>query len=154
MHENAGDPMIPSRLLCRIAAAAAMLLPAGAGADGLEAGLWKVVNHPVINGVATPEQQNMRCLTPEAVADLDRTFSPVSRTTNSECESVEHELTPQRLRWHLRCTGQLDMDVAGEFVFETPERYTATISTQASMLGRLMQSSRVSIEAQRIGECQ
>ena len=56
---------------------------------------------------------------PTEVADLDKTFSPVSRTTNSTCERVEHELTPQRLKWRLQCKGQLDMDVAGEFVFET-----------------------------------
>ena len=88
-----------------------------------------------------------------SVADLDKTFSPVSRTTNSACEQVEHESTPQRLKWRLQCTGQLDMDVAGEFVFETPHRYTATLTTEASMAGKLMQKSRVTIEAQWIGEC-
>src|SRR5262245_43925444 len=70
----------------------------------------------------------MRCLTPEAVADLDKTFSPISRTTNSTCERVEHESTPQRLKWRLQCTGQIDMEVAGEFTFDSPEHYTAVIT--------------------------
>ena len=67
----------------------------------------------------------MCCLMPEAVADLDTTFSPVSRTTNSSCERVEHELTPQRLKWRLQCSGQIDMDVQGEFNFDSPEHYVA-----------------------------
>src|SRR5262249_24044495 len=111
-----------------------------AGADGLRAGQWKTSQSAEINGVAGPLQQNMRCLTPEAVADLDKTFSPVSRTTNSTCELTEHELTPQRLKWRLQCTGQLDMDVAGEFTFDTPEHYTAVITAQSSMQGRLLQT--------------
>jgi hypothetical protein len=125
-----------------------------AHADGLKAGLWRVTNTPQLNGVTTPPRQNMRCLTEADVSDLDKTFSPVSRTTNSTCERIEHESTPQRLKWHLKCTGQIDMDVAGEFLFDTPEHYTATVDSQASMLGRVMQSSHVKIDAQRVGECQ
>ena len=136
-----------------VAGIAALAVPPDANADGLQAGLWAVRQSPVINDITGPIQQNLRCLTAEAVADLDKTFSPVSRTTNSACERVEHESTPQRLKWRMQCTGQLDMDVAGEFVFETPQRYTATLTTEASMAGRLMQKSRVTIEAQWIGEC-
>jgi hypothetical protein len=127
--------------------------PLPAPADGLQAGLWSVRQAPVINDMTGPIQQNLRCLTPEAVADLDKTFSPVSRTTNSACEQVEHESTPQKLKWRMQCTGQLNMDVAGEFVFENPQRYTATVTTEATMAGKLMQKSRVTIEAEWIGEC-
>ncbi len=126
---------------------------AGACADGLRAGQWQTLQTPEINGVAGPAQQGTRCLTPEAVADLDKTFSPVSRTTNSTCERVEHESTPQRLRWRLQCTGQIDMDVVGEFTFENPEHYAATITARSFMQGRLMQSVRTSIEGQRTGDC-
>jgi len=133
---------------------AAMLVAAGACADGLDAGLWRVTNKAEINGAATPPAQNMRCLTAADVADLDKTFSAQSRTTNSTCERVEHEFTPQRLKWRLQCTGQLDMDVAGEFRFEAPDRYTATVTAQASMLGRVVQTVRTEIDAQWVGECQ
>ncbi len=139
-------------------AAILALVPGFAGpparADGLQAGLWRVLNKPVINGITGPEQQNMRCLTPEAVADLDKTFSPVARNANASCDLVEHEMTPQRLKWHLQCTGQLNTDVTGEFVFDAPEHYSATISTKASMAGQQLQASQVTIEATRVGECQ
>lgn len=122
-------------------------------ADGLQAGMWRLLTSPEINGVAAPPRESARCLTPEAVGDLERTFSPIARTTNSECERVVHESTPQRLKWRLQCTGQLDMDVAGDFVFERPDRYTATIVASSSMLGKPMQSVRTTIEAQRVGDC-
>jgi hypothetical protein len=126
----------------------------GAGADGLRAGQWQTVQTPEINGMVGPAQRGTRCLAPDAVADLDKTFSPVSRTTNSTCERVEHESTPQRLKWRLQCTGQIDMDVMGEFTFDSPEHYSATITARSFMQGRLMQSVRTSIEGQRVGECQ
>jgi hypothetical protein len=122
-------------------------------ADGLEAGLWKVTNRPEINGNAGPQAQNMRCLTANDVKDLDRTFSPVSRTTNSTCEQAEHESTPQRLKWRLQCTGQIDMEVAGEFIFDTPVHYSAIVTARSFMLGRLMQDTRTTIEGERVGDC-
>ncbi len=61
-------------------------------------------------------------------------------------------MTPQRLKWRLQCKGQLDMDVAGEFLFRD-DRYSATIVASSSMLGKLMQEVRTVIEAERVGEC-
>jgi Protein of unknown function (DUF3617) len=135
--------------------AAALLLAAApnARADGLRAGQWKTLQSPEINGMAGPVQQNMRCLTPDAVADLDKTFSPVSRTTNSACERTEHEVSPQGLKWRLQCKGQIDMDVAGEFTFDSPEHYSATITARSSMQGRVMQDVRTTIEGERVGDC-
>ncbi|HEY4405581.1 MAG TPA: DUF3617 family protein [Xanthobacteraceae bacterium] len=124
-----------------------------ARADGLRPGLWRVLSRPVIDGVAGREQENTRCLTPADVADLEKTFSPVGRS-NSTCEMVEHELTPRRLKWHLQCTGNLDMDLTGEFLFDAPEHYTATITTRSAMLGHQMQAGRMTVEGQRVSECQ
>jgi hypothetical protein len=131
-----------------------LLGTAFARADGLQPGLWRVLSRPVIDGVAGREQQSTRCLTPADVADLEKTFSPVGGTVNSTCEMVEHELTPRRLKWHLQCTGQLNTDVTGEFVFDAPDHYSATVSTKAAMAGQQIQASQVTIEATRVGECQ
>ena len=140
----------------RVAALAVLVLLSTpfARADGLQPGLWRILSRPVIDGVAGREQQNTRCLTPADVADLEKTFSPVGGTINSTCEMVEHELTPRRLKWHLQCTGQLDMDLTGEFLFDAPEHYFATITTASSMLGRQLQAGRMTVEGQRMGECQ
>src|SRR5262245_44610752 len=94
--------------------AAAMVATAavGARAEGLEAGLWRSIQTPTLNGIAGPPRETMRCLRDADVNDLKRTFSPVYGTTNSACEQVEEEFTAQRLKWRLQCRGQLDMDVA------------------------------------------
>jgi hypothetical protein len=129
------------------------LIASGASAQELKEGLWKVVTTPEINDVAGPDQETMRCLTSDDVNNIEATFSPNSRTTNSTCETTEHELTSQHLIWHLQCKGKIDIDVAAEFIFAAPEHYTATITTQASMLGNQIQHSRAAIEAQRVGAC-
>jgi uncharacterized protein DUF3617 len=141
-----------SLILSCLVVSAAWAVP-GAHADGLDAGLWRSVQTPTLNGNPGPPRETMRCLRDADVNDLDRTFSPVYGTTNSACEQTEHEFTPQRLKWRLQCRGQLDMDVAGEFVFERRDRYTATIVASSSMLGKLMQETHTRIEAERVGEC-
>ena len=136
---------------------AAVLVTAGprnGQTDGIEAGLWRSIQTPTINGTTGPPRETSRCLREADVADLKRTFSPVYGTTNSACEQVEDEFTPQRLKWRLQCRGQLDMDVAGEFIFERRDRYTATIVASSSMLGKLMQEVHTRIEAERVGECE
>jgi len=130
-----------------------LLSSATAGADGLQAGQWATLQRTDLNGVAGPMQPGGRCLTEEAVADLDKTFSPVSRTTNTTCERTEHELTPQRLKWRLTCTGQIDIELTGEFIFDRPDHYSATITSRSSMLGRFMQESVTFVEGLRVGDC-
>jgi len=125
----------------------------GVHAEGLQPGLWRVINKPEVNGIAGRDTQNMRCLSAADVEDLARTFSPVSRTVNSTCEPIERELTSQRLKWRLQCRGQLDMDLAGEFIFDSPTHYSATIEAKSSMMGQTMQNVRTLIEGQWIGEC-
>ena len=133
-------------------AAALMAIASPAHAEGLQPGYWKVTSTPEVNGAPTPPQVKMRCMTPAETADLDKTFSPEARTINSSCERVEHELTATSLKWRLKCTGQMMMDVAGAFSFESPQRYVAEVRTQMSMPGQTV-ASRVKIEGERVGEC-
>jgi hypothetical protein len=55
---------------CGLAVALILAAAQTGAADGLRAGQWKTTNSPEIDGVAGPPQQSIRCLTPEAVADL------------------------------------------------------------------------------------
>jgi|SRR5262245_61124747 hypothetical protein len=139
--------------LLGLACALAVLAPAGGRADGIEAGLWQVINKPAIDGVAGPTARTMRCLTEADVADLAKTFSPVSRTVNSACDLVEHEFSPQRLKWRLQCTGQVDMEVAGDFIFDAADHYTGVVTARSSMGGRPMQDVLTEIEGKRVGPC-
>ena len=133
-------------------ASIALATPTTAHADGLEPGFWKVTSTPEVNGTPAPPQEKMRCLSAEETADLDKTFSPEARTINSACERVEHEVTPTSLKWRLQCTGQMTMDVAGAFSFETPQRYVAEVRTKMSMPGQSV-TSGVKIVGERVGAC-
>ena len=145
---------MPHRLTLQIASGLAAILFAGglAYADGLQAGYWKVTSTPEINGAPAPPNERMRCMTPAEVADLDTTFSPQANTVGATCERAEHEVTATSLKWRLKCTGQVDMDVAGAFLFDTPQRYSAEVRSQMTMAGQTMQS-RLKIEGERVGGC-
>jgi hypothetical protein len=124
-----------------------------AAADGIAPGEWKLTETMVMNGNKTPAQTRTRCLSPEQAGDTAATFSPEYRTVNSGCERVEFKSSAAALRWRMRCTGQLDMDVSGDFIFDTPKHYTATIVSKGAMAGREFVNTTVSIEGEHIGDC-
>lgn len=120
-------------------------------AEGIQAGFWKVTSSPTINGTPGAPQVKMRCVTPDEAADVDKTFSPEVRSQNA-CERTEHEMAGTKLKWRLQCSGQPTMEVTGAFEFDTPQHYTALVTTNVAIGGQSM-SSRVTIEGERTGEC-
>ena len=136
-------------------AALCVLIAAGAAqAQQLEAGQWRVMTTQLGEGpVAAPPQIRMRCLTPAEVADPAKTFSPEVSTVNAVCERTEYSLEQNFLKWRLQCRGQIDMDVAGQFIFESPTRYTAMVATKATVMERIVQSTLSTIDGQRVGDC-
>ena len=130
------------------------VLGAPALADGIAPGLWQVTETVTMNGNATPTQVRTRCLSPEQAGDTATTFSPEYRTANSDCERAEFESTSSKLRWRMLCKGQMEMDVSGDFIFDTPKHYSATIRSKGSMAGRTVVNTSVTIEGEHQGECQ
>jgi hypothetical protein len=132
------------------------VLMASAKADTLavQPGQWKITSSIVMNGAAMPSQVKQRCLTPEQAGDVAQTFGPVSGSVNSSCEPAEPETTGRSLKWHLQCKGQLDLDVLGDFNFDSAEHYTATVSSKGVMAGKLISDVKTELEGKRIGDCQ
>jgi Protein of unknown function (DUF3617) len=133
-------------LLCCVGAGAA-------AADGIAPGEWKLTETVVMNGNKTPSQTRSRCLSAEQAGDTATTFSPEYRTINSGCERVEFNSTATALRWRMVCTGQMDMDVSGDFSFDTPKHYTATIISKGAIGGKEFVNTRVAIEGEHVGDC-
>jgi Protein of unknown function (DUF3617) len=125
-----------------------------AAEDLIQAGQWKVTSNTVMNGAAAPPQAKARCLTAEQTGDIAKTFGPVSGTVNSTCEQTEFETNGRTLKWHLQCRGQLDVDVAGNFNFDTPVHYTATVTSKGRMAGALISDVKTELEGERVGDCQ
>src|SRR5665213_1598759 len=122
-------------------------------ADGIDPGLWQITTR-VATGVALgPPQLSQKCLTPVQTNDLATTFSPVASTINSECAPIERSFAGGKLTWKLVCKGQLNMDLTGEFNFDSPRHYTATIHNKAEMAGQPMANSQSLLEARWVSEC-
>jgi hypothetical protein len=122
-------------------------------AAGIEPGLWQVISRTQTGGVIGPPHESSKCLTPQDTSDLATTFAPVSRTVNSTCAAIEHKLSGSRLSWRLTCKGQLDMELIGEFNFDSPQHYTGTVQTKAAMAGMPMLDSQQNIEGRWLSAC-
>jgi len=141
-------------VICRLIVAVVVLGAASAAfAGGLDPGLWKIVTRTATGGVIGPPHESSKCLTADQTNDLATTFSPVAGTINSVCAPIERQLTSERLTWRLVCKGQLDMELTGEFNFDSRHHYTATVQTKAVMAGQPMVDSQNTLEGQWVSEC-
>ena len=139
--------------LCVLVLCVLALWVAPAGADIIEQGLWKIITRIDSGGVAGPPQSTEKCLTSAQAGDVATTFSPAPRMVNSECGTIERSIDGTRLRWKLVCTGQLDMELTGDYMFIDLQHYAATIWTRTAMAGRLMSETRTTLYAERVSEC-
>jgi hypothetical protein len=137
-------------LLCAVLAPAVAV----AAETSIEPGQWKVTTNTTMNGGTLPPQVKARCLSAEQAGDLGKTFGPTIGTVNSNCERMEYEATGRRLRWALKCTGQIDMAVAADFNFDSPRHYTATIVTKGWMAGALTNDVKTELEGEYVGACE
>lgn len=139
-------------LAVTLAAVATPIAPL-ARADGIEAGLWKITTVVETAGRAGPPRETSKCLTADQVADLPGTFSPIANTINSACEPMQHSFDGKKLSWHLACKGQLDMELSGEFNFDSAHHYTGVVQSKASMGGQEMPSSKNTVEGTWVSAC-
>jgi hypothetical protein len=142
--------------MTKLAIALFCLLPAATAAAAeslIEAGEWKVTSTGVVNGASSPPQAKSRCITPEQAENVAATFGPVSGTVNSDCGAPTIEAAGKILTWRLQCRGQLDIDVAAVFSFDSPRHYTATITSKGKMAGAVISDVKTDIEAERVGDC-
>jgi hypothetical protein len=137
-------------LICALA----VLTVAAAAEDLIEPGQWKITTNTLMNGAPMPPQVKARCLTPEQAGDVGKTFGAAIDTVNSSCERTEYQATGRTLKWRLQCKGQIDMDVSGDFNFDSPVHYTATILTKGWMAGSLMSDVKTELTGERVSECQ
>lgn len=141
-----------SVLVRSVVALFALVAAQAAAAEELQPGQWRVVT-TTLSGPPAPPQVALRCLKPEEVKDLGKTFGPQVSTVNSLCDPTEFKFEGSSLSWGLQCKGQVDMSVAAQFLFESPTRYSALIVTRAMMLDRIVQEGMVTISAERVGDC-
>jgi hypothetical protein len=133
--------------------AALLLASPAAFADGIEPGLWKITTRIDLAGAVSPPNISGKCLTAEEAGNPAVTFAPISRTINSECAPLERSFVDGKLSWKLACRGRFDMDLVGEFNFDSRRHYTATVRSTAAVAGRTVADSTSIIEAEWVSEC-
>jgi hypothetical protein len=147
-----------SLLHVSVTACAVAFLSAAPGlramADGISPGLWQLTETVIMNGAPSAPQVRTRCLSAEQAGDTAATFTPEYRSPNPNCDRAEFQSTATKLKWRMLCKGQMEMDVAGDFTFDTPKHYTATIESKGTMAGRAVVNSSVAIVGEHLGECQ
>ena len=140
--------------LVRMSSLAACFLMANhAAAEGIAPGEWKLTESMVMNGNKSAPQTRTRCFSSEQAADTAKTFLPDTSNMNSSCQRVEFNSSATALRWRMQCSGQMNMDVTGDFTFDNPKHYSATVVSKGAMGGREVVNTTVSIDGEHIGEC-
>ncbi|MGO9158398.1 DUF3617 domain-containing protein [Mycobacterium sp.] len=134
-------------------AAAVVLAGSVAFAEGVAPGRWRIISRTETGGVIGPPHESSRCLTEDQARDVATTFAPTLGADNSSCSPIERSVSGQKLTWHVTCRGQLDMEQAGEFTFDSPHHYTATTRTRATVSGKTMIDSQDTLEGQWVSEC-
>jgi hypothetical protein len=131
---------------------AGLLLPAvfALAADGPQPGLWKVTVTAETDGVAAPARASERCLKPEQVKDIGKSFVPEQ---GADCARMAYEWTGRRLAWRIVCKAPVAMDNSGWYAFDSPRHYTGELIVQMVVPGGTTMLSRTRIEGERIGDC-
>ena len=140
----------------RVLALVAVMCLAGpvyAQNDRIDHGWWKITTKLVMNGAPMPPDVKTRCLSPEQAGDPAKTFGPEVASVNTECKKIEEIMQSGRLKWHMQCSGQIDIDVTGDFTFHSATHYSATVATKAFMAGQKVADSSAAIEGERSGAC-
>jgi Protein of unknown function (DUF3617) len=148
--------MMPRFFCVALTAAAVALAASAAGvarAEGIAPGLWRIISRTETGGVIGPPHESSRCLTADQARDLATTFAPSPGVDNASCTPIERSVSGQKLTWRVTCRGQLDMEQAGEFTFDSPHHYTATTRTRATVSGKTMIDSQDTLEGQWVSEC-
>lgn len=140
-------------VLIATGALAAMPVSVRAETPFIQPGQWTVTTRTTVNGVVQSPAARPRCFTPQQAGDIAKTFGPQFGTVNSACEDPVIETTARTLTWRLVCRGQLDMNVAANFDFDSATHYTATVASQNMIAGALVSDVKTEIEGERTGEC-
>jgi hypothetical protein len=124
-----------------------------AAAEGIQPGLWKIISHSETRGMVGPPRESRKCLSADQAKDVATTFSPISLTINSTCAPIERNFDGKHLTWHLVCTGQLNMDLAGDFTFDSPSHYKGQVHSKSEMAGMNGIDGIEVMEGEWVSEC-
>lgn len=135
------------------AIASSLLLAASAEAAEPRPGLWKIVAVSERNGMTVGERRADTCLTAEQAKSLTEIQLDPAFDPKQDCKTVDTQRLGNSLTWRIQCSGSIPIETAALYVFDSPEHYSAVITTTLMIVRRPL-TSTLRIEGQRVGECQ
>jgi len=57
------------------------------------------------------------------------------------------------MKWRLQCKGQIDIDLLGDYSFDSMSHYTANVLSKAWMGGAQVSDVKTELEGERVGAC-
>lgn len=116
-------------------------------------GLWKITSVSERNGVKVGERSLDSCITADAAKSLTQIQFDDKVDPRNECRKLDEQRVGSSLTWRVRCTGAVPVETKALFVFDSPEHYSAELTTTLTVVRTTLEST-LKIEGRRVGECQ
>lgn len=121
-------------------------------ADVPQPGLWQVASKTERRGVVKEQPVRTFCMTPEKARNFSESLVRDFNTATGTCRSIDPRKTDTGVNWSIQCGPEMPLKATATYVLDGPQRYVATIRSEAMFAGRTLISTRTT-EGRRIGEC-
>lgn len=140
------------QLACSSAAVLGLTASIAIAADVPQPGLWQVASKTERRGAAKEQPVRTFCMTPEKARNFSESFVRDFNTATGSCKSIDPHKTDTGMNWSIQCGPEMPLKATATYALDGPQRYVATIRSEATFAGRTLISTRT-IEGRRIGEC-
>jgi len=117
-------------------------------------GLWKLINQDVSDGQIQPAFTRTSCIKPEDISTDNWVFLLDAAASDATCRQTDFHTSANSIGWKLVCSGRAPMTRVGSIKFDSPERYTGTVSTKGKkMMGNLPFGDVLHTDGRWVGPC-
>ncbi|MFN3657675.1 MAG: DUF3617 domain-containing protein [Pseudolabrys sp.] len=140
-----------------IFSAGLLAAPSTHAAITLQPGEWQETATGTEDGKPVPPEVDKSCLTPEEARDATNIVKEMKDQMQKDagtCQKFEVRESGNSVIFAMRCgdAKQFLFDISGTYTFVSATRYTGTMKSAITMMGKTMAQDK-KIEAVRIGEC-
>jgi hypothetical protein len=123
----------------------------------LQPGEWQTTETGTEDGQPVPPQVEKDCLTAEESRDatnLVKQMRDQMQGQGAQCQTFDVKQSGDSVTFTMKCgvPKQFLVDMTGTFNFVSPTRYTGTMKSAVTMMGKTTTSDKKT-EAVRLGEC-
>lgn len=138
-------------------AVAALLAPRAHAAITLQPGEWQETTTGTEDGKPVPSEVEKSCMTAEEARDATNVVKQMKdqmQKDTGQCQKFDARETGNSVTFAIKCGDgkQFLFDISGTYTFVSATRYTGSMKSAVTMMGRTMTQDK-KIEALRVGDC-